>query len=229
MTRQGHDAVAQAGRAGGARLLRASQAFMVGATFFAIGSAPGFSSLVAPTAVGAIFFAGSIFFTTGGALTFADAEAHRRAGGSGGRAKPDANWYSAAVQLVGTILFNFNTFRALTLTFGRDVSDLIVWRPNLLGSICFLVASELAIVAVSRRWVCLRWADLDCRSALVNMLGSIFFMASAAGSYVVPSTGDPANAALANGGTFLGALCFLAGGWWSAGVVGGRGVSPDAQ
>lgn len=194
---------------------------MVGATFFAIGSAPGFSSLVAASAVGAVFFAGSIFFTTGGALTFAVAEAHRRTGGSGRHAKPDANWYSAVVQLVGTILFNFNTFRFLTQTFGREVSDLIVWRPNLLGSICFLVASELAIVAVSRRWVCLRWADLDCRSALVNMLGSVFFMASAVGSYVVPSTGDPVNAALANGGTFLGALCFLAGGWWSARVAGG--------
>jgi hypothetical protein len=41
------------------------------------------------------------------------------------------------------------------------------------------------------------------------MVGSIAFMASALAAYVIPATGDLLDAALANGGTFVGALCFF--------------------
>jgi hypothetical protein len=47
--------------------------------------------------------------------------------------------------------------------------------------------------------------------AWINMAGSVFFMASALGSYVLPSTGDLIDVPLAVGGTLLGALCFLLG------------------
>jgi hypothetical protein len=43
------------------------------------------------------------------------------------------------------------------------------------------------------------------------MVGSIFFMASALASYVLPSTGELLNSPLAVAGTLLGAVCFLAG------------------
>ncbi len=44
------------------------------------------------------------------------------------------------------------------------------------------------------------------------MVGSIFFMISALAAFVVPDTGDLLDAALANSGTLLGALCFF----WAA-------------
>jgi formate/nitrite transporter FocA (FNT family) len=47
----------------------------------------------------------------------------------------------------------------------------------------------------------------------LNMLGSIFFGISAVGAYVVPDTDELLNAQWSNGGTFLGALCFLVGAW----------------
>jgi hypothetical protein len=43
------------------------------------------------------------------------------------------------------------------------------------------------------------------------MAGSVFFMASALGSFVLPSTGGLVDVPVAVGGTFLGAVCFLAG------------------
>jgi hypothetical protein len=43
------------------------------------------------------------------------------------------------------------------------------------------------------------------------MLGSIAFLVSAFGAYVLPTTGAPASLFWANAGTFIGALCFFAG------------------
>ena len=43
------------------------------------------------------------------------------------------------------------------------------------------------------------------------MVGSIAFGLSAIGSFVLPTTGEPASVWLTNMGTFVGALCFLAG------------------
>jgi threonine/homoserine/homoserine lactone efflux protein len=43
------------------------------------------------------------------------------------------------------------------------------------------------------------------------MLGSIFFMASALTSFVLPSTGDVISDSVALAGTLLGAVCFLVG------------------
>ena len=44
------------------------------------------------------------------------------------------------------------------------------------------------------------------------MVGSIAFGVSAVAAYVVPSDGELRNVALANLGTFVGAICFLVGG-----------------
>jgi threonine/homoserine/homoserine lactone efflux protein len=43
------------------------------------------------------------------------------------------------------------------------------------------------------------------------MLGSVAFMASAIGSFVLPSTDTLLDLTLANSGTFFGAVCFLVG------------------
>ena len=53
--------------------------------------------------------------------------------------------------------------------------------------------------------------DLGWVIAALNLAGSIFFGLSAVGAYVVPSTGELLNSAVANAGTFLGAIGFLVG------------------
>ena len=95
--------------------------------------------------------------------------------------------------------------------FGAGPDELLVWRPDALGSVCFLVASWLAFAEAGHGWLSWRPHDLGWTIAALNLGGSIFFGLSAIGAYVVPSTGELLSAALANGGTFLGAIGFLIG------------------
>ena len=187
--------------------------FMVGSFCFALGAVPGFSSLVSPGVVGLVFFVGSIFFTSAGYSQFVQSI-------NAGR-PPDTrlrmfavqprriDWWACAVQSVGTLWFNVNTFAAMRTGFTTQQELLRVWTPDFLGSICFLVASELAIMEVCHAWFSWRDRDVSWWIVVLNMVGSIFFMISALAAYVVPDTVDLLDASLANSGTFLGAVCFL--------------------
>src|SRR3954465_9537181 len=95
--------------AGGRRRERAMAAvFAVGSLCFLVGPFPGYLALVGPTADAVTFFAGSVFFTVGGALPTWLAAPRRRRHGSGRGA-----WAAAVVQSAGTLFFNVTTFRAL--------------------------------------------------------------------------------------------------------------------
>jgi hypothetical protein len=95
--------------------------------------------------------------------------------------------------------------------FDARQTDLRVWSPDAFGSVCFLVASELALASICGRWVCWRRGARDWQIAALNMVGSVAFGVAAIASLVEPSTSEPVSAAIANAGTTLGALCFLAG------------------
>jgi hypothetical protein len=81
--------------------------FAVGSLCFFIGPFPGFVNLVGAGADGAVFFAGSIFFTL--AALFELRESTVRLG----RWAADPSWWSASIQFVGTLLFNLSTFEAM--------------------------------------------------------------------------------------------------------------------
>ena len=83
------------------------------------------------------------------------------------------------------------------------MENLVVWAPDAIGSVLFLVSSALAARAIRHD------RDLARREARINLLGSVFFGLSAIGAYVVPNTQDLLNAAVATLGTLLGAICFL--------------------
>jgi hypothetical protein len=85
-----------------------------------------------------------------------------------------------------------------------------VWRPDALGSICFLISGTIAYIASPRHgWRPAREGPGWWLPA-VNLLGCIFFGISAIAGYVVPSTGSVLDLAAANWNTSLGAACFLA-------------------
>jgi hypothetical protein len=89
--------------------------------------------------------------------------------------------------------------------------DQLVWRPDALGSVCFLVSGYLAYVEVSGRlWALPMWT-LESRIVTVNLLGCIAFGIAAVASYVVPSTQTVIRPGLTNLFTSLGALGFLIG------------------
>jgi hypothetical protein len=174
--------------------------FMVGAACFALGAAPGYAGAVGAKVDGITYFVGSLFFTSAAFLQFLDA-----------LPGPSLDRWAGSIQLAGTVFFNFSTAHALITNLNASQTDNLVWRPDALGSVCFLVASQLAYMAVGRAWVSWRPQDLDWWTAMLNLLGSIAFGVSAVASYVIVDSGIPRNAGRANLGTFVGALCFLVG------------------
>jgi hypothetical protein len=170
--------------------------FAVGSTCFAAGAIASQWASAPRPAIGVTFFVGSIFFTVAAFLQWQP----RRIG-----------WSASAIQFAGTLFFNVSTFAGMKHGFDAHQTNLRVWTPDVFGSVCFLVSSELAYADVCPRWFCLRWRSPSWQIAALNLVGSIAFGISAATSLIEPSTQEPVSAAIANAGTAVGALCFLAG------------------
>ena len=189
------------------KLRRESLGFAIGSVCFALGALPGYSRLVGEAADNVTYFVGSLFFTAAAFIQLRLSGRWRR--GAWKSREDWDDWWAAAVQLVGTLCFNVSTGVALFEHLTAEQARHHVWRPDAYGSVCFLVASALAVQATTQRDG--RW-DPEARnwwSTWLNMAGSIAFGVSAVAAYVVPSSGDLLNAELVNLGTFVGAICFL--------------------
>jgi hypothetical protein len=178
----------------------------VGSACFFIGPFPGFVQLVGPGADGVVFFAGSIFFTVAAGLEVREATLRR-----GRRFGTDPSWWSAAIQFVGTLLFNLSTFGAMQDGLSTTQQNRLVWVPDLFGSTAFLISGALAYGVVTGGHLRRAQRDRDWTMAAVNLTGCVFFGISAVASYVVPSSGSVLDLAAANWTTALGAACFSAG------------------
>ena len=194
--------------------------FAVGSLLFALGALPAYAGAVGTTRDALTFFIGSLFFTSAGFLTYREAvDAGPQPPGAARRRlcvrqTSSLDWWASGVQLVGTLFFNLSTGYALQQNPQRPGGfrqAATVWRPDALGSICFLIASALAWFAVSHRWVAWQPRSWLWWIALANLLGSVAFGVSAAASYVVPSTDQLRNLERTNLGTFVGAVCFFVG------------------
>lgn len=191
--------------------------FAVGSACFAVGVPVSQMSTVVPAVSALIFFVGSIFFTSAASIQMRlawDSDRPSQRGTTLARVTNLRNvaWSSAAVQWVGTLFFNATTLWALVSATGdSSVSDQVIWRPDAIGSILFLVSSAVACLPEVRAHRHGHVRDRSWLIAALNMLGSVFFGLSAVGAYLVPATDELLNARWANGGTLLGALCFLVG------------------
>ena len=92
-----------------------------------------------------------------------------------------------------------------------EQEDLLVWTPNMLGCVCFLVASGLAWVEFSHGSASFAPRNVSWWIVVVNLVGSIAFQASAVYSFAAPEGPDPHAVWLAGLYTFFGAACFLVG------------------
>jgi hypothetical protein len=197
--------------------------FMLGASCFALGTIPAYVRAVGASADAMTFFVGSIFFTSASYCQLLQAQSPGMTGVDERRqhtriqAQPwawrprDKNWLAAATQFPGTLFFNISTFVATVNNLTAAEADKHVWRPDVFGSVLFLVASAYAISALGVGFWGLRLRVLPWWIAWLNMVGSVAFMASALASFVLPSTDTLIDIPLANAGTFLGAVCFLVG------------------
>ena len=179
--------------------------FALGSACFFVGPFPGYARLVGAEVDGITYFVGSILFTAGGAMQTLIALPDRRSPGAG-----RAAWWAATIQSAGTLFFNVTTYQALHTTLSDPDYNRLVWRPDALGSVCFLVSGAIAYRASPRvGWRPARGGK-EWWGPAVNLLGCIFFGISAIAGYVVPSTGSLLDLAAANWNTALGAACFLA-------------------
>jgi hypothetical protein len=167
-----------------------------------------------------IFFAGSIPFTAAAYLQLFQAANAGDPTASGQTPKHRAvfgwkpgeiGWLSCALQFLGTLLFNANTFNALLPGLGWLQQDLAVWIPDFVGSILFLASGYLAFGETCHTYWAWKPQSLSWWITFTNLLGCVAFMISAFFAFV-PKEASPFNAALVSlFFTLLGAFGFLAG------------------
>ena len=189
--------------------------FAVGSLLFALGSVPAYVSAVGARWDAVTYFIGSLFFTTASFLSYREA-----VDAAPGALNPAQrrffvyqpgriDWWATAVQLAGTVYFNVSTGVAVASNVSAQTAHQHEWRPDAIGSVCFLVSSVLAWYEVCHGWLAWRPGSWGWWITALNLLGSIAFGVSAVAGYINPVTGEVHNAARANTKTFIGAVCFL--------------------
>jgi hypothetical protein len=200
--------------------------FAIGAALFAIASVLyltpdlAHSWAVEASGISALYFAGSIPFTTAAYLQlFQAANAPdwehtsprlRRRLWFGWRPR-DIGWTSCALQFAGTLLFNINTFDGMNPDMSWFEEDLTVWIPNLIGSVLFLASGYLAFAETCHKHFAWIPQSLSWWITSFNLLGCVGFMVSAVFAFVSPQADGFGNASAAIVFTLVGALGFFVG------------------
>lgn len=201
--------------------------FMLGASCFAAGSvlclAPSLAEGIGLSSaqVNAVFFVGSIPFTTAAYLQLYQAANAPKFNAPGGMStkrsyfgwRPhDIGWISCVLQFIGTILFNFNTFDALLSGLNWAEEELLVWVPNVVGSILFLSSGYLAFIETCHRYWAFRPHDISWWVTSANLVGCIAFMISACFAFVPQQPAEAETAVIVSVAfTLIGAIGFFVG------------------
>jgi predicted membrane protein len=201
--------------------------FAIGSLLFAVASVLSLAPALAhawsldATGINAIFFAGSIPFTIAAYLQLFQAanagefprdesRAPRRRVLFGWRPE-HAGWLSCALQFAGTILFNFNTFDAMIPSLNWFQQDLLIWAPNIVGSVLFLASGYLAFIETSHAHWAWKPTSISWWVVFTNLLGCVGFMVSAVLAIVLPGTPNTEAITVSVLFTLLGAIGFLVG------------------
>ncbi|MGA4538796.1 hypothetical protein ACPA54_02220 [Uniformispora flossi] len=203
----------------------AATAFVVGGALFAAGAAVAQFGSGDATTCASIYFAGGLFFNTGGYVSLLQVvNAPRHLPGGEGRlvTRPwrwwsyeptRVDWLSTFVLFTGTLVFAVNLLDSFLQGLNVQQVNRLIWTPDVIGCLLFLISGHLAFVEICHRSrPCLRQRSLGWRIVAVNQFGSVLFMVSALAAYTRPATGSLVNADIANWGTLVGALCFSVGG-----------------
>jgi hypothetical protein len=202
----------------------AAGAFTVGGSLFALGAAEAQLGSGDATTAASIYFAGGLFFNTGGYASLLGAiNAPRSVDTSGAPVAQRWRWWSyepkridwlsTFVLFVGTLAFGVSLLHSFLSGLTTHEVNRLIWTPEMIGCVLFLISGHLAMVEICHRArPCLRRRDLGWSIVAINQLGSILFMISALAAFVRPATGSEINVVIANWGTLSGALCFAVGG-----------------
>lgn len=198
--------------------LVAAVAFTIGGSLFAIGAWVAQVGSGDATTAACIYFAGGLFFNTGG---FASVVlAGNAPAGSDERDVGVARWrwwayrpynfawLSAFVLFVGTLAFGISLIDSFLDGLTTQGENRLIWAPEVVGCILFLISGHLGLLDVGRR----PRLELGWWVIAINQLGSALFMISALAAFIRPETSSVVNVDVANWGTFCGAVCFAIGG-----------------
>ncbi len=192
----------------------AGVAFAIGGSLFALGAAIAQVGSQNPRTAACVYFAGGLCFNTGGYATVL--AALNPPGTTRWRWwawEPErVEWLSAAVLFAGTIVFGVNLLDSFLQGLTAKQVNRLIWAPDMVGCALFIVSGHLALAQICRRRICWKPRNLDWWIAALNQVGSYLFLVSALAAFVNPETSSVVNEAVANWGTFGGALCFAIGG-----------------
>ena len=201
--------------------------FATGSVLFLLGSVfslvPDLARVLSinSASINRIFFVGSIPFTTAAYLQlFQAANAGRFMSRPMqlqehvrwfGWRPSDIGWLSCALQFIGTLLFNVNTFDAMLPDLSWYKQDLTIWAPDLVGSVLFLISGYLAFIETCHRYWAWQPDSISWWVTFTNLLGCVGFMISALSSVVLPQLTSSAWINISLLFTLVGALGFLIG------------------
>lgn len=203
----------------------AAIAFVIGGALFAGGAGVAQFGSGDATTCASIYFAGGLFFNTGGYVSLLQAVNSPRhlPGGEGRLVTPGWRWWSyeptrvgwlsAFLLFAGTLVFGVNLLDSFLQGLSVQQVNRLIWGPDVVGCLLFLSSGHLALVEICHGRPGLRLRSLGWWIAAVNQVGSVLFMVSALAAYTRPSTGSLINVDIANWGTLTGALCFSLGGF----------------
>nr|WP_095878710.1 hypothetical protein [Streptomyces sp. TLI_235] len=201
----------------------AALAFVLGGALFAAGAAVAQVGSGDATESASIYFAGGLCFNTGGYVTLLQAiNAPRHVPGGAGELVTRrwrwwsyepmrVDWLSAFVLFAGTLVFAVDLLDSFLQGLSIQQVNRLIWAPDLVGCMLFLVSGHLGFVEVCHGRPRLMPRDLGWWIVAVNQLGSALFMVSAIAAFTRTS-GSEISAGIANWGTLTGALCFSVGG-----------------
>ncbi|CAM3707124.1 hypothetical protein [Kerstersia gyiorum] len=201
--------------------------FAIGSLLFMLGASlsllPGSLGLSSPQ-VGLVYFLGSIPFTMAAYMQhFQSANAPAFSVQQQPAAPParirligwqprSAGWISTLAQFIGTVAFNVNTYDGIGTPANWYLQDTLVWAPDMIGSVLFLISGYLAMLETSHAYWSWRPRELAWQIAFINLWGCIFFMTAAVLAYVPQRQEAAWIGVLANAHLWLGAFCFMVGG-----------------
>ena len=201
----------------------AATAFAIGGSLFCLGALLAQADVGGPRLPAAVFLCGGVFFTTGGYASVLQVVNAPRLGTPDGAVRIGKwrwwstepgrlDWASAVALFTGTLYFGASLLAALLGDLTTAQLHRLVWSPEVVGCVLFLLSGHLALTEMHRDRPRGRRADLGWWIAVVNQVGSALFMAAAIAAFVRPSTGDELAVGIANWATFAGAACFAAAG-----------------
>jgi hypothetical protein len=186
--------------------------FIVGSILFGFGAIfpliPGFPFEI----INVVYLVGSSLYLVGAGIQAVQGRRMKindRGDAKDVRAFANRNSQGAFIQAFGAILFQTSMTGAFIRSLSIAQQEKIIWVPDLFGALCFLIASWMFFTL---RYPIQHRQD-NGRSArelaMMNIVGSAFFVISALGAYIVPLTDQAIYPRIANLGTLAGALLFL--------------------